>query len=175
MYDIIKHRRSRIIKHRRPRPPKIDPQFIKAVEDELAKRLDQNVSISLGISVIAVRVESKLGLGGSQGIISLDWLLHKKRPEEWADILERKIKGEETFGDLSRRAEDVEHLLEQVMASPRHFGKIVLDNIELYDDDFFEALDEVIARDKANLRFDRVPKLELLRKRAARCARLRRG
>jgi len=146
------------------KPPGISPEFIKEVEKELFQRLGQRVTLTPGAGIIAVEVESKLGIGKSVIMMGLDWLLYRKRPEQWADLLERKIKGEETFGPLSDRAEDVERLFAELQESPsaENTGAIVLAHIDDYDDGFFEALAEVIARDKAYLRFDRVPKLEAL-------------
>jgi hypothetical protein len=147
-------------------PPDISPEFIKSVENELFRRLGQRVTLTVAGHMLAVRVESKLGIGDSVIMMALDWLLYRKRPEQWADLLERKIKGEETFGRLSGRAEDVERLFATILAmpSPAIAHRLVLQHVDDYDNDFFEALAEVIARDKAYLRFDRVPKLEALQK-----------
>jgi hypothetical protein len=77
----------------------------------------------------------------------------------WADVLEHKINGE-----LSERAEDVEHLFAQIQKSlsAEQTGAIVLTHVDDYDDEFFEALAEVIARDKAHRRFARAGKFEAL-------------
>jgi hypothetical protein len=97
--------------------------------------------------------------------MALDWLLHKKVPSAWADQLERRARGEETFGNYSARAEDVEEIFEAFQASSNvaETGEIALNNAAKYDDEFFEALDEVIARDRAYLLVERVTKLEGMR------------
>jgi hypothetical protein len=60
---------------------------------------------------------------------------------------------------------DVEHLFAEIQKSPsaEKTGAMVLEHVGDYDDEFFEALAQVIVRDKASLHLDRVHKFEALR------------
>ena len=138
----------------------VTPDFIRKVEDELSRRLGQRVTLAVGSGILAARVESGLSIGKSAVVVTgVSPLLSRKQTAEWADVLERKINGE-----LSERAEDVEHLFAEIQKSPcaEQTGVIVLKHVDDYDDEFFEALAEVIARDKAHRRFERAGKFEAL-------------
>ena len=76
-----------------------------------------------------------------------------------------KVSGEDSSGRLSGRAEEVEHLVAEIQRSPspEKTGMIVLDHVDDYDDDFFEALAALIAREEAHHRLHRVRMLEALR------------
>ncbi len=139
-------------------PPDTDPDFIKNVEGELSRRLGQPVTLVLGDGIIAMRAESGLFAGESVVVTEARPLLPRKRAVEWADALERKI------NQLSRRAEDVKHLYAEIQRSPspEKTGAIVLEHADDYDDDFFEALAGMIARDRAHLRLSRAHNLEAL-------------
>lgn len=75
-----------------------------------------------------------------------------------------KISREDSSGRLSGRAGDVKHLLTEIQGSPspERTGAIVLEHVEDYDDEFFEAFAELIARERAHLRLHRVHLLEAL-------------
>jgi hypothetical protein len=137
----------------------IAPEFIKNAEDELSRRLGQPVTMVLGNGIVAVRTEGELFAGESVVVMDAGPLLSRKRPAEWADAFERKIRR------LSRRAADVEHLYAEIekSPSPEKTGAIVLEHAGDYDDDFFEAFATVIAHDKARLRLGRVRNFETLR------------
>jgi len=118
------------------------------------------VVVVLGDGILAAQVKSGLPAGKSAVVVTgVGPLLSRKQPVAWADVLEHKINGE-----LSERAEDVEHLFAQIQKSlsAEQTGAIVLTHVDDYDDEFFEALAEVIARDKAHGHFDRVGKFEAL-------------
>ena len=138
----------------------ITPDFIRKVEDELSRRLVERVIVVLGDGIVAARVDSGRSTGKSATVVTgVGPLLSRKQPAAWADVLERKISGE-----LSERAEDAEHLFAEIQKSPsaEQTGAIVLTHVDDYDDEFFEALAEVIARDKADRRFARAGKFEAL-------------
>jgi len=138
----------------------ITPDFIRKVEDELSRRLGERVVVVLGDGILAAQVKSGLPAGKSAVVVTgVGPLLSRKQPVAWADVLERKINGE-----LSERAEDVEHLFAAIQKSPsaEQTGVIVLTHVDDYDDEFFEALAEVIARDKAHRRFARAGQFEAL-------------
>ena len=138
----------------------ITSDFIRKVEDELSRRLGHRVILALGDGILAARVKNGRSTGKSAVVVTeVGPLLCRKQTAEWADVLERKINGE-----LSERAEDVEHLFAEIQKSPcaEQTGVIVLKHVDDYDDEFFEALAEVIARDKAHGHFDRVGKFEAL-------------
>jgi hypothetical protein len=143
----------------RYKPPDTDPEFIKNVEGELSRRLGQPVTLVLGDGIIAVRAEDDLFAGESVVVTEVGPLLDRKRAVEWADALERKI------NRLSRRAEDVKHLYAEIRRSPspEKTGAIVLEHVDDYDDDFFEALGVMISCDKARLDLSRAGTFETLR------------
>jgi hypothetical protein len=140
-------------------PPDTDPEFIKNVEGELSRRLGQPVTLVLGDGIIAVRADNELFAGESVVVTEVGPLLRRKRAVEWADALERKT------NQLSRRAEDVRHLYAEIQRSPspEKTGAIVLEHVDDYDDDFFNALGMMISRDKARLHLSRASKFETLR------------
>ena len=76
-----------------------------------------------------------------------------------------KVLGEDSSGWRSGRAEDVERLVAEIQRSPspERTGAVVLDHVDDYDDEFFECLTDVIAREEARRRLDRVRMLEALR------------
>ena len=76
-----------------------------------------------------------------------------------------KIGGEYSSGRLSGRAEDVERLVAEIQRSPspEQTGAVVLEHVDDYDDEFFECLTELITRDEAQRRLDRVRMLEAIR------------
>jgi hypothetical protein len=76
-----------------------------------------------------------------------------------------KDSGEDSSGRLSGRAEDIEHLVAEIKKSPspEKTGMIVLEHIGDYDDEFFEALATMIAREEGHARLDGVRVLEALR------------
>jgi hypothetical protein len=143
----------------RYQPSGVAPEFIKKVEDELSRRLGQPVTLVLGNGIIAVKAERELFAGESIVVMAAGPLLSRKRVAGWADAFERKI------NRLAMRAEDVEHLYAAIQESPstEKTGTIVLEHIGDYDDDFFEALAGVIARDKARLRLSQARNFEALR------------
>jgi hypothetical protein len=139
----------------------ITPGFLRKVEDELSRRLGERVLVVLGDGIVAAQGDSGLPAGKSAVVVTgVGPLLSRRQPAAWADVLERKINGEP-----SERAEDVEHLFAEIQKSPsaEQTGAIVLSHVDDYDDEFFEALAEVIARDKAHRRFARAGKFEALR------------
>jgi hypothetical protein len=72
---------------------------------------------------------------------------------------------EDSSTQFSGRAEEIEHLVAEIQRSPspEKTGVIVLEHIGDYDDEFFEALAMLIAREEAHRRLDRVRVLETLR------------
>jgi len=66
---------------------------------------------------------------------------------------------------FSGRTADVERLLAEIQKSPsaENTGAIVLEHAADYDDGFFEALAELIARERAQLSLGRAGTLEALR------------
>jgi len=92
------------------------------------------VIVVLGDGIVAARVESGLPAGKSAVVVTgADPLLPRRQPAAWADVLERKIKGEP-----SERAEDVERLFAEIQKSPsaEQTGAIVLTHVNDYDDEF---------------------------------------
>jgi hypothetical protein len=148
----------------RHEPSDIDPGFIKEIEDEISGRLGRRVTLALGDGIIAVRINDGLPTGESVVVMGVGPLLSRKQPEEWADVLERKISGRASPGRLSGRAGDVEHLFTEIQQSPtpQRTGAFVLEHVDDYDDEFFEALAQIIARHKVQRRMDRVRKFEAL-------------
>lgn len=149
----------------RHEPSEITPGFIKQVEHELYHRLGWRVTIALGDGILAARVEG--GPPSPKSVVAvmdLGPLLRRKQAAEWADSLERKINGEDSSGRVSERAEDVEQLFAEIQKSPspEQTGAFVLTHVNDYDDEFFEALTEVITRDKAHRRFHRAHQFEAL-------------
>jgi hypothetical protein len=145
------------------KPSDIAPDFIQEIEDELHRRLGKRVTLALGDGIVAVRAEDGLPSRNPVVVMDSSLLLSRTRPEEWADLLEERLKDGHP-GRLSARVEDVELLFAEILKSPspEMTGAIVLDHAGEYDDEFFEALGEVMARDKAGRRFDRARKLEKL-------------
>jgi hypothetical protein len=76
-----------------------------------------------------------------------------------------KTAGGNSRGLPSSRAEDVERLIAKIRRSPspENTGAVVLEHVADYDDEFFEAPGELIAREEAHLRRHRVRTLEELR------------
>jgi hypothetical protein len=134
----------------------ITPGFIKKVEDELSRRLGQRVSLVVGGGIIAVRVKGRLPAGLSTVVMSVGPLLRRRRAVEWADAIEHKL------SRLCARVEDVEQLYAQIQKSPspEKTGAIVLEHAGDYDDEFFEALAQLIIRNKASLHLRRARNLE---------------
>ena len=118
----------------------------------------------LGDGIIALRAAGGSPFAGRVIVIDRSLVRSRTRPQEWADVLERKITGEDLSGLLSARAEDVEHLFAEIQKSPspERTGEIVLDHLGGYDDAFFAALGEVIAHDMARGRSTRARKFEAL-------------
>ena len=141
------------------KPSDIAPEFIKQTEDELSSRLGQRVSLILGDGIVAVRAEGRFPAGVSIVVTSVRPLLPRRRAMEWADVLERKVIR------VCARVADVERLFAEIQKSPspEKTGAIALEHAGDYDDEFFEALAEVIIREKAGLRLNRAHKLEALR------------
>jgi len=141
------------------KPSDIGPEFIERIEDELSRRLGQRVSLVLGCGIVAVRASRGFPAGVSTVVMSLGLLLCRRQPAEWADAFEQKI------SRVCARVQDVEHLFAEIQKSPtpEKTGAIVLEHLEDYDDEFFEALAEVITREKANLQLKRVHNFEALR------------
>lgn len=140
-------------------PPDITPEFIRKVEEELSRRLARHVDLVLGNGIAAVRADRALPTGTSTVVISAGPLLRLRRPVEWAAAIEHKI------SRLHRRAHDVEHLFAQLQGSPspERTGAIVLEHAGDYDDEFFEALAQVIARNRASRHPSQARHLEALR------------
>ncbi|HXZ78039.1 MAG TPA: hypothetical protein VEH31_45185 [Streptosporangiaceae bacterium] len=141
------------------RPSDIAPEFIKQIEAELSRRLGQRVSLVLGDGIVAVRANRGFPAGVSAVVMSVGPLLCRRQAVEWADALEHKI------SRVCARVQDVEHLFAEIQKSPtpEKTGAIVLAHLEDYDDEFFEALAEVIIREKGRLRLNRVHNFEALR------------
>jgi hypothetical protein len=140
-------------------PPRIAPEFIKKVEDELSRRVGQPVTMMLGDGIVAVGAQRELFTGESVVVMDASPLLPRKRAAEWADAFERKI------NRLSKRVKDVEQLYAEIQRSPapEKTGAIVLEHVSDYDDDFFEALASVIAHDKGRLDLSHARDFEALR------------
>ena len=140
-------------------PPDITPEFLSKVEKELSRRLARHVDLVLGDGIAAVRTDGALPTGTSTVVISVGPLLCLRRPVEWAAAIEHKI------SRLHRRAQDVEHLAAQLQGSPspERTGAVVLSHAGDYDDEFFEALAQVIARNRASRHPGRARQLEALR------------
>lgn len=155
---------SRNTSGERYKPSDIAPDFIREVEDELFRRLGQRVTVRLGDGIIALRAEGGSPFGDRVIVTERSLVRSRTRPRDWADVLERKITGDDVSGLLAARVEDVENLFAEIQKSPSpgRTGEIVLDHVGGYDDAFFEALGEVIARDKARGRSTRARKLEAL-------------
>jgi hypothetical protein len=66
--------------------------------------------------------------------------------------------GEDSSERLLGRAEDIEHIVAEIQRSPspEKTGMIVLEHIGDYDDEFFEALATLIAREQSHRRLDRL-------------------
>jgi hypothetical protein len=130
--------------HSQPRD--ITPEFVRKVEEELSRRLARRVDLVLGDGIAAVRADSALPTGTSTMVMSAGPLLRLRRPVDWAAAIEHRI------SRLHRRVRDVEHLLAQIQGSPspERTGAIVLEHAGDYEDEFFEALDQVIARYRAS-------------------------
>jgi hypothetical protein len=142
------------------KPGSIAPEFIKEVEDKLSRRLGQQVSLVLGDGIIAMKADSVLPTGASTVVMmSAGPLLRRRRTSEWGDALEKKI------SRLRGRAQDVEDLFAEIQRSPgpEETGAIVLGHVGDYDDEFFEALTQVIAHEQAELRLRRARSFEMLR------------
>jgi len=75
------------------------------------------------------------------------------------DALEKKI------SRLCGRARDVEDLFAEIQRSPgpEETGAIVLGHVGDYDDEFFEALAQVIVHEQTELRLRRARRFEMLR------------
>lgn len=84
---------------------------------------------------------------------------------QWADLLELKISGQELGGRLAARVADAEHLLAEIKRSPspEQTGAVVLHHVDEYDEEFFEALAELIAQERAHHHLRRARKFEALR------------
>ena len=65
----------------------------------------------------------------------------------------------------ARRADDIEHLVAELLDSPtpKKMGTLVLEHADGYDDEFFEVLSDQIARENARRDFRRARMLEDLR------------
>ena len=139
--------------------PGMSPEFLRKVEEELSRRLARRVDVVLGDGIAAVRADGVLPTGTSTVVISAGPLLRLRRPVEWAAAIENKI------SRLHRRAQDVEDLYAQLQGSPspERTGAVVLSHAGDYDDEFFEALAQVIARDRANRNPGQARQLEVLR------------
>ena len=137
--------------------PDVAPEFIKTVEGELTRRLGQRVSLALADSIVAVRAEGGFPGGVSTVVMGVGPLL-SRRAVEWADALEQKI------SRVCARVADVEHLFAEIQRSPspEKTGVIVLEHVGDYDEEFFEALAQVIIRSKASLDLSRARKFEAL-------------
>jgi len=137
--------------------PDVAPEFIKTVEGELTRRLGQRVSLALADSIVAVRAEGGFPGGVSTVVMGVGPHL-SRRAVEWADALEQKI------SRVCARVADVEHLFAEIQRSPspEKTGVIVLEHVGDYDEEFFEALAQVIIRSKASLDLSRARKLEAL-------------
>ncbi|MXM62128.1 hypothetical protein GR925_01340 [Streptomyces sp. HUCO-GS316] len=148
-----------------PDDSRVSDEFLGEVERKLATRMGRRVSIKKGVGILGVKVESALAVGSSIHYLGLDWLLHREGPDAWAAFMERLIRGENCFGPLAAQAEYVEELFENFARTPRTLdaGLTVVQKITAVDDACFEALNDVIARDKVYLRFDRVPRLQEFR------------
>ena len=140
-------------------PRDITPEFVKKVEEELSRRLARRVDLVLGDGIAAVRADSALPTGPSTVVMSAGPLLCLRRPVEWAAAIEHKI------SRLHKRAQDIEHLLAQLQESPspERTGTIVLEHAGDYDDEFFEALAQVIARNRASRHPGKACQFEALR------------
>lgn len=68
-------------------------------------------------------------------------------------------------GMEARSLSVVQQIVNAIATSPsvEETGRIALENVQKYDKAFFAAFDEVIARDRAQLRIERAEKLEQLR------------
>jgi hypothetical protein len=143
----------------RSQPRDITPEFVRKVEEELSRRLARRVDLVLGNGIAAVRADSALPTGTSTVVMSAGPLLRLRRPVEWAAAIEHKI------SRLHRRAQDIEHLFAQLQGSPspERTGTIVLEHVGDYDDEFFEALAQVIARNRASRHPGQARHLEALR------------
>jgi hypothetical protein len=146
------------------KPSDIAPDFIRQVEEELFRRLGQRVTVRLGDGIIVLRAEGGSPFAGRVIVTERSLLRSRTRPQDWADVLERKITGDDLSGLLAAQVHDVEHLFAEIQKSPspERSGEIVLDHVGGYDGAFFEALGEVIARDKARGRSTRARKFEAL-------------
>jgi len=135
------------------------PEFIKRAEDELSSRLGQRVSLVLGDGIVAVRSEGKFPAGVSIVATSVRPLLLRRQAVEWADVLEQKVIR------VCARVRDVECLFAEIQKSPcpERTGAIALEHAGDYDDEFFEALAQVITREKASLHLSQAHKFEALR------------
>jgi hypothetical protein len=140
-------------------PLAVTPEFLRKVEEELSRRLARHVDLVLGNGIAAVKADSALPTGTSTVVISAGPLLRLRRPVEWAAAIEHKI------SRLHRRAQDIEHLFAQLQESPspERTGTIVLEHAGDYDDEFFEALFQVIARNRASRHPGRARQFEALR------------
>jgi hypothetical protein len=141
------------------KPSDIESEFIKQIEDELSRRLGQRVSLVVGCGIAAVRANRGLPTGVSTVVMSAGPLLCRRQAAEWADAFEQKI------SRVCARVQDVEHLFAEIEKSPtpEKTGAIVLTYLEDYDDDFFEALADVIMREKTDLHLNRAQNFEALR------------
>lgn len=132
--------------------------FVKEVEGELSRRLEQPVTVTLADGIVAVGAQRELFAGESVVVLDAAPLLPEKRAAEWADAVERKI------DRLSGKVKDVEQLYAEIQKSPspEKTGAIVLEHVSDYDDDFFQALASVTVHDKARLRLSRARDFEAL-------------
>jgi hypothetical protein len=142
----------------RSQPRDITPEFVRKAEEELSRRLGRRVDLVLGDGIAVVKADSALSTGTSTVVISAGPLRRLRQPVEWAAAIEHKI------SRLHRRAQDVEQLFAQLQRSPspERTGAIVLEHAGDYDDEFFEALAQVIARNRASRHPGRTRHLEAL-------------
>jgi hypothetical protein len=140
-------------------PGGIAPEFIKEVEDKLSRRLGQRVSLVLGDGIIAMKADSVLPTGASTMVMSAGPLLRRRLASGWVDTLEKKI------SRLCGRTQEVKDLFAEIQKSPgpEETGAIVLGHVGDYDDEFFEALAQVIVHEQAELRLRRARSFEMLR------------
>jgi hypothetical protein len=134
------------------------PEFIKQAEDELSSRFGAAGEPGAGDGIVAVRAEGSFPAGVSIVAASVRPLLPRRQAVEWADVLEQKVIR------VCARVGDVERLFAEIQKSPspEKTGAIVLEHAGDYDDEFFEALAQVIIREKASLHLSRAHKFAAL-------------
>jgi hypothetical protein len=115
------------------------------------------VSLVLADGIVAVGAEGGFPAGVSTVVMGVGPLL-SRRSVEWADALEQKI------SRVCARMADVEDLFAEIQRSPspEKTGVIVLEHVADYDEEFFEALAQVIVRNKASLHLSRARNFEAL-------------